>query len=148
MSVCLEAGQVQMKRSHCNMFSLCLNIGFKGRDFISHVHLVPDVNFDIRNEIPILINIYLDIHESISECNLYKCTWLTSSVSLKQPLDARYLFWDLKLNPDSEKPIFWPPWKHITVWPLHLYIAGLQYQPPAAFMCQILFLPWQMKFWP
>ena len=82
---------------------------------------MPDIIFDLRNKIPILKNLYLDIHESISECNLYKSTWPASSVSLKQPLGARFHFWHEKWNPDSEKPIFIPPWKHITVWPFYLF---------------------------
>ena len=42
--------------------------------------------------------------------------------------EARYYFWYKNCNPDPRKPICRHIWRHITVWPPHLYLAGLQDQ--------------------
>ena len=45
---------------------------------------------------------------------------------------AWYYFWNENWNPDPYKPIFKHTWRHIGELPLYLYLASLQYQPPAA----------------
>ena len=45
---------------------------------------------------------------------------------------ARYYFLYESLNPCPYKPTFNHAWRHIGLLPLYLYLASLQYQPPAA----------------
>ena len=45
--------------------------------------------FNVRIEILIIENLYLDIHEVILECDLYTCIWPASKISLQVP---KYFF--------------------------------------------------------
>ena len=44
---------------------------------------------------------------------------------------ALYHFWFKNWNPDPGKPTFRHAWRHIGVWPPHLYLVSFQDQPPA-----------------
>ena len=46
--------------------------------------------------------------------------------------EVRYYFWLKNWNLDPKKPICRYVWRLISVWPLDLYLAGLQDRPPAS----------------
>ena len=48
-----------------------------------------DIISDVKIEIIIIENLYLDIYEGILECDLYTCIWPASRISL---LVAKYFF--------------------------------------------------------
>ena len=50
---------------------------------------VSDIIFDVKIEIIIIENLYLDIYEGILEVDLYTCIWSASRISL---LVAKYFF--------------------------------------------------------
>ena len=84
-------------------------------------------------------NLHLNIHEGILEFDLYICIWSASRIDLQQPPAASsslqlawYYFWNENWNPDPYKPTFRHTWRHIGELPIYLYLASLQYQPPAA----------------
>ena len=82
---------------------------------------------------------YIEVHGiNILAARRQKYYSVTSSsvpgrpkISLQRSLRAKYYFWHKKWNPHPKKPIS----RHITVWPLHLYVACLQDQAPGASWC-------------
>ena len=45
----------------------------------------------------ILTNLYLDIHEGLTKCDLKICTWLASRISLQRPPGTRHYF-DIRIE--------------------------------------------------
>ena len=106
----LEAGQIQVYRSHSNIPSCMSKCRFSmirisiltSKQYMTTWRLlvsdpggwsapsrVSDIIFDVKIEIIIIENLHLDIYEGILEVDLYTCIWPASRISL---LVAKYFF--------------------------------------------------------
>ena len=113
----------------------------------------PDIIFDMRIEILALTNLHLDIHEGISEFDLYICIWSAYRISLQDqpPAASRWpkTIFDMRieiltltnLHLDIHEGIL-ESYLYICTWPASS--ISLQ-RPPGG---QILFLIWELKSWP
>ena len=69
-----------------NITVLPLHLYLAGLRSASSGLWVPNIIFDIKNEILTLTNLYLDI----LQCDIFICTWLTSRIRLQWPSGATW----------------------------------------------------------